>query len=195
MDKNEDIYNRHFFERQARMEAPSAGAVAEILTEAFHPRTLIDIGCGTGVYLLEFQKRGVEVAGYDASPAALAGSLVGDKIRFHDLRTPLALDRKFDLCLCIEVAEHLPLSAADILVRTLCGLADTVVFTAATPGQGSPGIGHVNEQPHEFWMEKFNAHGFGTDEGVTEKLEGEMARRGVIWWIPKNLMIFKKRRI
>jgi len=67
-------------------------------------------------------------------------------------------DRHFDLSLCIEVAEHLPPDRADYLVRLLATCSDTVFFSAAHPGQG--GTLHLNEQPPEYWLERFRSYGF-----------------------------------
>jgi len=42
---------------------------------------------------------------------------------------------------------------ADTFVNTLCRHADTILFSAAHVGQG--GDGHINEQPIDYWIEKF----------------------------------------
>lgn len=60
-----------------------------------------------------------------------------------DVGAPIELHRRFDLVLCLEVAEHLPASAADTLVRSLTGLGNVIAFSAAIPFQG--GANHVNE--------------------------------------------------
>jgi 2-polyprenyl-3-methyl-5-hydroxy-6-metoxy-1,4-benzoquinol methylase len=193
MREEKDIYDKHFYDRAYHLEASSAEAVVKILMERFHPRSVIDIGCGTGLYLKMFAQQGVEALGYEASPAAIAGSVVGERIRFHDLCQPLHVGESFGLCLCIEVAEHLPLSAAGVLVESLCRLSETLVFTAATPGQGDAGIGHINEQPHAFWIRKFAEFGFVLDRETTDDLRRLMREQEVVWWIPKNLMIFKKK--
>ena len=76
----------------------------------------------------------------------------------RDLTQPVFLDCKFDLLLCLEVAEHLPANKAEHLVKTCASHSNTIFWSAATPGQG--GYHHVNEQPHEYWIEKFAAHGY-----------------------------------
>ena len=186
------IYNEHFFKRTKRMEMPSAQAVAHILIKHFHPKSIIDIGCGVGIYLKEFENNNVDIIGFDSAAAALNGSLVGNKIKLHDLCKPLTLNKSFDLCLCIEVAEHLKPECGDILLETLTGLSQNIVFTAATPGQGSEEIGHINEQSHEFWINAFEQMGFALDKESTENIKKEMEDNSVVWWITKNLMIFKK---
>lgn len=192
MRSSPNIYDRGFFDRARRLEEPSIHLVVDILLRHFRPRSVVDVGCGTGLYLAGFAARGCAVRGYEGAPAAIRQASLRRKIRHWDLRRPLPARRRFDLCLSIEVAEHLPAAAADTFVRSLTGLADTLFFTAATPGQGSLAIGHLNEQPHHYWREKFRRRGFGWQRGLTGVLRREMAAAGVVWWIPKNLMVFKR---
>ena len=68
------------------------------------------------------------------------------------------LNRRFDLALCIEVAEHLRAERGDELIEYLCARADSVLFSAAVPGQG--GTGHINEQPQSYWHARFAEHDY-----------------------------------
>jgi len=192
MAVNTKIYDQKFFNNALKLEAGSAQAFVDCLIKHFAPRSVIDIGCGIGLYLAEFAKNKIEILGYDGSPAAINGSLVGDKIKLHDLSEPLNLSHGFDLCLCLEVAEHLPAADADSLISTLTKLSDTIIFTAATPGQGSKSIGHINEQLPEYWQEKFKNKNFIINKILTKQIKKELISAQVIWWLTKNLMIFKK---
>jgi 2-polyprenyl-3-methyl-5-hydroxy-6-metoxy-1,4-benzoquinol methylase len=190
MAVNTKIYDKKFFDNTLKLESQSAKVVTEILIKYFAPKSVIDIGCGIGIYLAEFKANNIEILGFDGSPAAIAGSLVGDKIRRHDLCRPLKLNRCFDLCLCFEVAEHLEAACAQTLVKTLVGLAKTIVFTAATPGQGPKSIGHINEQPHRYWQKLFKEKGVVINKGLTKKIKQDMIKQNVVWWLNKNLMVF-----
>ena len=53
------------------------------------------------------------------------------------------MDRKFDLVVSLEVAEHLPSECAETFVDSLTGLGPIVLFSAAIPHQG--GTNHANE--------------------------------------------------
>jgi len=187
-----NIYDRRFFKNTIALESSSAKAVVNILIKHFHPKSVIDIGCGPGIYLKEFASKSVKVIGYDGSPAAKKESGVAKKIKIHDLCQPLPLKKQFDLCLCFEVAEHLPASCAPTLINTLTKASPLIVFTAATPGQGPRSIGHINEQPQAYWIKKFRAKNFQLNRKLTAKIRKEMKAKKVVWWITKNLMIFKK---
>lgn len=187
-----NIYTQRFFKNTIKLESQSAKTVIEILKKIFEPKSVIDIGCGAGIYLKEFKKLGIDILGYDGSPFCKEESSLKEEIKIHDLCAPLQLDRVFDLCICIEVAEHLEKQYSETLLDTLTGLSSNIVFTAATPGQGSKRIGHINEQPHEFWINLFKKRGFILQEKLTEETKKKMENKNVIWWITKNLMIFKK---
>jgi len=186
------IYDQIFFNNTLKLESPSAKAFVSIIIKYFQPKSVIDIGCGIGIYLAEMEKNNIKILGYDGSPAAIKGSLVGKKIKLYDLCKPLKLKLKFDLCLCLEVAEHLEKKYAKTLVNSLSELSNIIIFTAATPGQGPKSIGHINEQPHKYWQKLFEQKNFKLNKKLTEKIRQEMINKKVVWWITKNLMIFQK---
>jgi 2-polyprenyl-3-methyl-5-hydroxy-6-metoxy-1,4-benzoquinol methylase len=62
----------------------------------------------------------------------------------QSLDSPLDLGRAFDLVISLEVAEHLPESAADAFIDSLVRHGDVILFSAAIPFQG--GHRHINEQ-------------------------------------------------
>jgi hypothetical protein len=63
-------------------------------------------------------------------------------------------------------------------------------MTAATPGQG--GTEHVNEQPNEYWIEKFRHRGFALDRETTDRIRRDWARAETAGFYHSNLMIFRK---
>ncbi len=184
------IYDNRFFKNTKKLESASAKETAEIILNNFYSKSIIDIGCGAGIYLKEFEKRGIEVLGVDGSPAAMEESEIKNKIVLHDLCKPFNLKRKFDLCLCFEVAEHLPPSCSETLIQTLINLSDKIVFTAATPGQGPASIGHINEQSHIFWIKMFRQRNFRYERKLSYEIRNSLAKKDVVWWIVKNLMVF-----
>jgi hypothetical protein len=100
------------------------------------------------------------------------------------------LGQHFDLCCCVEVAEHLREGAAPALVDGLVRLSDTVVFTAAAPGQS--GVAHLNLRPKEYWQALFERRGFETSplEGVLLDSIADIPEPG---YIHANLMTFERR--
>jgi len=155
------------------------------LKQAF---TVIDIGCGPGVWLECCKQLGAEtVLGVDGSiiPADLEHLMAHERIQ-ADLTQPLVLSKardSFDLAICTEVAEHLPAAAADVLVESITCCSPSVIFSAAGPDQA--GSGHINCQWPEYWQAKFNSLGFRCDDAL----------RWIVWddsqvepWYRQNLM-------
>lgn len=187
------IYSPEYFART--VEAPaveSAGTIADSIVTDLAPRTVVDIGCGTGALLEVLRTRGCDVFGYEYSKVALEYCRRRNlAVAKFDLEKDALTDtRTFDVAVSIEVAEHLPASVADRYVDLLTRLGRAVVFTAAPPGQG--GNDHVNEQPPAYWIAKFNARGFRLDEPLTARWRAQWGANGSVRdWYHKNLMLFR----
>jgi hypothetical protein len=130
------------------------------------PRSLLDVGCGTGTWLKAALDSGVtDVFGVDGVVVP-ENSLLVPRTLFsqQDFTRPWNLGRRFDAVLCLEVAEHLDGVHADQLLDTLVAHADTVIFSAACPGQR--GQHHVNCEWPNWWQKRFNDRGYSCDDAV-----------------------------
>ncbi len=166
------VYSDTFFNYIDQGARSSARVLIGLLNQWCPPRSVLDLGCGRGVWLDEWRAAGAErVLGVDGDYVNRDTLAIGGE-SFHaaDLTQPLALERRFDLAQSLEVGEHLPTSASDTLVDSLCAGADRVLFSAAVVGQG--GEFHVNEQPLSFWQEKFAARGYRAYDCLRPRLKG-----------------------
>jgi SAM-dependent methyltransferase len=179
-------YDERFYERFVPIITSSANVVVPIVMEAVRPSSVLDVGCGAGAWLRVFLDHGVhDVLGVDFSDAARAAASLGnERFRSTDLTRPLQLGRRFDLVLCLEVAEHLPATAADDLIESLVTHGDAVLFSAAVPFQG--GTGHQNEQWPEYWVEKFQRRGFRVCDFIRSQIWSDPK---VAWWYAQNLLL------
>lgn len=166
-------------------------SASRILPEVFKfikPNSILDIGCGIGTWLSVAKDLGIsDVLGVDGdyvNSDLLIKYIKKDEFHSHDLRQPLDLGRKFDLCLCLEVAEHLPQEAAEVLVQTLVCHADYILFSAAIPGQG--GQNHLNEQWPEYWEKLFNRYDFVFFDILRPLIWNEC---DVDFWYKQNLFL------
>jgi hypothetical protein len=105
--------------------------------------------------------------------------------RRADLSQPLHFDRRFDLALALEVAEHLPPERAEGFISDLLSAAPLVLFSAAVPGQG--GEGHVNEQWPQWWAERFARAGALCLDPYRHVLWQDDR---VAWWYRQNMLLF-----
>jgi hypothetical protein len=106
----------------------------------------------------------------------------------HDLRFPLAMDRRFDMVVSLEVAEHLPGECAEPFVDSLTRLGPAVLFSAAVPCQG--GTGHVNEQWPDYWSDLFREKGFVALDPVRKRI---WQNDDVEYWYRQNILLFVER--
>jgi hypothetical protein len=104
--------------------------------------------------------------------------------KVQDLTRPWNLGRKYDLVICLEVAEHLPDSASDLLVETLTKHGDVIIFSAAIPGQG--GQNHVNEQWTSYWQNKFSKLGFYFHDVLRPLI---WTNKSIEWWYKQNMFL------
>ena len=182
-------YTNDFFSNQEKGSLASAEEIVPIVLNYLRPQKVVDVGCGTGAWLSVFQKNGVhEILGID-------GDYV-DRKKLHipeesfiasDLTNFSLKDRRFDLVISLEVAEHIPAESAENFVDTLVNLGPVILFSAAIPGQG--GEDHFNEQWPEYWVAKFEKRGYTVVDCLRRKIWNN---KNVEWWYAQNIMFFVK---
>jgi hypothetical protein len=153
-------YDDRFFDYIERGARRSARHVIPFLREHLHVSSVVDIGCGRGVWVDEWRRSGVDdVLGVDGAYVSRDRLLIPEEcFTVVDLSKPIHLGRRFDLVQSLEVAEHIPASKAEIFIDSLVTHGDVILFSAAVPGQG--GEFHINEQPYEYWRCKFAFRNF-----------------------------------
>jgi SAM-dependent methyltransferase len=166
----------------------AARLCAHLTSLDIRPDTIVDVGCGYGFFLAEAAKAW--------SPSRILGIdgpwVETDRLQFtpsafrvHDLHVPLRLEARFDLAVCLEVAEHVAEEHAGDLIGLLTGASDMVLFSAAIPGQG--GKGHLNEQFPSYWCSHFAARGFVPVDILHSLVWTD---EGLFNWFRQNLLIF-----
>ena len=165
----------------------SAQVLLPILLDLITVGSVADFGCGQGAWLNVWRELGIEdVVGVDGDYVDRAALLIdSDHFVGADLCRSVDLGRRFDVVQSLEVAEHLPESAAQELVQTLVRHGDVVIFSAAVPGQG--GTDHVNERPREWWRRLFAAHGYVVLDPFRRRLCGE---KRVKRWYQYNTLLY-----
>ena len=180
------VYDDAFYAEVESVHEPMYVRLAEALCALLRPSSIVDVGCGTDTLLSVFASRGARVVGVEGSRRAIAISPIGERIVRWNLERGVPSLGRFDLCLCIEVAEHLPARHAARLVEGLAGLSDLVVFSAATPGQG--GVLHLNEQEQRYWTDLFSRHGLERRPALEDALGRAIADVEQPSWMHENLI-------
>ena len=180
------IYDEVFYWENRYGSVRSARNILGFILKKLPCNSLIDFGCGTGTWLWVAQNYGVdEIIGLDGDYVSRDMLMIPEKcFQPTDLSKPFKVFKKYDMAMSLEVAEHLPEESADGFVKGLCMSSDIVLFSAAHPGQG--GDGHINEQPKEYWIEKFAQHNYKPIEIKQYFADDEK----VEWWYRDNIVLF-----
>lgn len=180
-------YDETFFDRLVHGAHVSAQVVVPVVLDLLPARSAVDFGCGQGAWLKACLENGIEtVLGLDGDYVNRDKLLVDrEQFRAVDLSRPVRLDRRFDLALCLEVAEHLPAHSAPVLVESLVAAAPVVLFSAALPGQG--GVHHINEQWPAYWKGLFARHGMRKYDVIRPLIWHD---RSIDLWYRQNLYLF-----
>jgi hypothetical protein len=168
----------------------AASIILPYIFELCNPKSIVDVGCGIGDWIYSAEKMGltdligIDGSYVDRSMLRIAESQFVEK----DLTQPFNLNRKFDLAICLEVAEHLPESSASGLVESITNHADVVLFSAAIPGQ--TGQNHINEQWPQYWQALFEKRGFMMLDIVRFTF---WDNKDVHFWYRQNMFLVVKR--
>lgn len=183
-----ELYTPEWFARRSKWIPFAERALLALFALEGIPKSMLDVGCGTGYLVALAHGCGADAIGVDVAAP-------NDPVRGlcqRDLREPLDLGRTFDLTISWEVAEHLPPESADTFVGSIARhVGKLLVFTAAQPGQG--GDGHLNEQPPHYWREKLKARGLVYDDKATQRLRDAWRDAcGPAWWYARNALVLRK---
>lgn len=181
-------YSKNFFNINKRGSLKSARQIVPLVLKLIEPRSVIDVGCGMGAWLSVFKSGGVDdIFGIDGDYVEQSILLIpADKFLAHDLRKPLnSINRKFDLVVSLEVAEHISSEAEEYFINTLIGLGPVILFSAAVPYQG--GLNHLNERWQDYWVSVFGKKGYMVVDFLRKRIWNNQE---VDWWYRQNIFLF-----
>jgi SAM-dependent methyltransferase len=184
----QDLHHNQL-QKQEEANRFSAELILAELFRHFQPKSLLDVGCGIGTWLAAAQRlgvadfRGIEGEWLDRKLAQVTEQAILN----IDLEKPFDLGRRFDLVICLEVAEHLSPAAAAAFVESLARHSDVVLFSAAIPHQG--GHHHVNEQFLDYWDRLFGQLGYRPVDFLRPLIWND---RAVLWWLRQNIVVFAR---
>jgi len=189
----ESIYNTSFFDKHLAWSMNSARVIVPEVIEFVKPDTVVDFGCGNGTWLKVIKEiyPNIEVYGLDGDYVNPDQLLISrNEFLPCDLKHKVELNKKYDLVISLEVAEHLPEESADQFVENLVNAGDVILFSAAFPGQG--GTNHVNEQLPDYWENKFEKYNYHFFDIVRPKV---LEHNSVERWYKQNTFLIVKDKI
>ncbi len=194
MPELDKIYDRTFFQEWGCHHAKyiqGAHIIAQLIEKHFQPKSLVDLGCGCGVYSDFFIKKGLTVLAIDGvlPPSEESFSV---PIEVRDLTAPIEnIWEKFDLTICLEVAEHIPEEFLSPFLENITQFSDTLVLSAAPPFQR--GHHHVNEQPKKYWKAKLQQVNFAYNRKWTGQFIEEFKKvKAPYMWMGENISVYER---
>ena len=164
---NIELYNQSYYEVMRDKNPEIADVMMPIILNVLNPHSIVDFGCGIGAFLVEAVIRGIEVLGIDGDYINRDDLLFPDKYFYpFDLSEEMNINKKYDLAMSLEVAEHISEEYADVFVSNIVQSADIIIFSAAIPRQN--GTGHINLKPTSYWCNKFEKYGYSPSNCLRE---------------------------
>lgn len=127
--------------------------------EMFQPKTMLDVGCGRGQFVLAGRNMGIKAHGFDFSDYAVGkGRVEGCKpewLKLHDAtqRWPYE-DNSYDLVTGLDVMEHVYQSDLQFVIDELYRVADKYVFLQIATVDGIKEEGYILEKGEEIPLDK-----------------------------------------
>ena len=173
------------FDVIADEEKPWADRLAQWIKTELAPDSVLDIGCGPGIYVHSLQDLGVNAQGID----------VDERVHGKQHLTYQSLfditDTQADTVICMEVAEHIDAAQEDLLVSQVVNtVGHTLIWTAAAVGQG--GIGHINCKNKQDWADKITAAGLVRNHKKEAELIEYVSSGYHMGWFVNNLLYFER---
>jgi hypothetical protein len=158
------------------------------LTIQYNIKSVIDIGCGTGINLSWFESMKIESLGLEGDTFAIENSEIKNRVVQHDFsQGPYRLDKNYNLAISTEFVEHVE-SIYEENWLSVVDSCDYFLMCHAVPGQG--GHHHVNEQESEYWIKKLQERNFTYNENLSLTFRNTTKRYPTKWG--RNTLLFFK---
>ncbi len=168
--------------------------ISGVLNHLKNIYSVYDFGCGTGVYVNEFLRQGIDCIGFELSDHAFYAPQVDfDYMHQQDIcgKGLIGL-MPVDLVFCVEVAEHIPPDRTDAFINNLTKLSRGYIFLTSS---NKTGRYHLNPQPQSYWIDRVTAYDrFQYLPDVSETLMQEYKtgiNKQTLLWFQNDLMIFR----
>ena len=181
------MYDFDWHKKHGAKTTFSAETIIDIVAAFTEIDSVLDVGCGDGRWLSACLAKGARtISGTDGPWTDQTRLLVpADTVTIKDLSKPFDLQRRYDLAISLEVAEHVATRFSDIFVDNLTRHSDVILFGAAIPYQA--GFRHINEQWQSYWADLFRSRGFTAYDAIRSQI---WDNQNVHFWYRQNVIVY-----
>lgn len=184
-------YKNKFYLRHRALTISSSKKIIELFPDFFNPKSILDIGCGTGEWIQAFKDRysSCNFSGVDGDWVK-EDDLICKNINFTnmDLKCELSskvFNKKYDLVCCLETITDIPENRGKILIKEITNITKLCLFSSGTPVQNHDP--HVNIQWQSYWHNLFVQNGFVVLDFIRPKTWNDPS---VGPWYSQNCFLF-----
>jgi len=189
---NNGAFSEAFARKKTWKTDPGLASAIREVVDTFDTRVVADIGAGAGEYVRWLRTVSkADCHGFDATPNI--EDISGGDVTFADFTRDgsivmskwFGLEKQIDLCLCIEVGEHIQEEDLESYFDNVAYAVDGyLLYSHAIPNQR--GRDHVSCRSPEWCANQFGLRGLTLKENMTLHLRG-IAGKG---W-DRKLMFFE----
>ena len=199
---SESVYDDNFYKNRNSNTEYAAVKILGLVLERLkrNMNSIVDVGCGVGTWLKIActQYNFKTMVGLDGDYVPRQYLQIEEKCFMPTNLEDYCVEKvikcgnvtKFDIAICLEVAEHIERRNARKFVHNLCRLSDIVVFSAAIPKQG--GNAHINEQRLSYWVKLFEENNYQLYDLIRSEIWND---KNIPVWYRSNVVIFGNREI
>jgi hypothetical protein len=159
-------------------------------------KNTFELGCGGGWTINGLRKSGLDSSGVEGTNAGYNMCVnrgLGEYVKQQDLRLPFSSDKKYDMVVCTEVAEHIEIPFTSVLISNCINHSDIIWFSYNPNSNHSH---HCNGRPEKFWINLFGFFNYSHlkpnekyKEEFTHRLDLIFYNKSVFGDLDENLII------
>jgi len=145
-------------------------------------RKVLDIGCGIGTLVQQFNRLGYKTIGVDVNKAAIKNSITKGCFLVKTTSKLPYPDNHFDLIVSREVLEHIPASEIDSCIKEWSrvgkGSMVHIIAVSESGSRAKKDPTHINVKPEKWWEQKFKKHEFNVIKNPSKLFFSHFGGRG-----------------